>query len=436
MTTSPLAAGGATVAPGGCRERLLEAMVVVVARHGYAGATVARVVEQAGASRATFYEHFSNREDCFLAAQAAAAERALRCIGADGSTEVRLAYVLEDVLVRAAENPAATRLLLIETPGATPAARGQFDHAFHRVEAVIEASLGADPVPQLPTSALLDGVAGVIAARLLSDRAATLPQLRGDLIGWGRAYAVPSPEGRLSQDQWTALGRSLPPAEPGREPDPSLLPRGRSALDADAGAASRRRRLVVATAQAVASKGFAALTVADIVAAARVPRSAFYAQFSGKEGAFLAVQEEVLGEAMAAAAGRYVAAADWPQRVWNGLQGLLYYIAERPDLARAGIVEVQSAGMPALRRSLETSLAFTLFLEEGFRRCPRFRGKSGVVSEAIAFAIQGVMRRTILERGAGRLPEQLPLCSHIALAPFLGPDQSLEFVTERARAAC
>jgi AcrR family transcriptional regulator len=411
-------------------------MVVTVARHGYAGATVSRVVEQAGASRATFYAHFSNREDCFLAAQSAAAERALRCIGADGSAAVRLSSTLEDVLVRAAENPAATRLLLVETPGATPAARGQFDHALHRVEGVIDASFGPGPVPQLSTSALLDGVAGVIAARLLSDRAATLPRLTSDLLRWGGAYAVPARAERLSHSQWTALGHALPPAEPSHEPELTLLPRGRSALDADAGAATRRRRVVTATAQAVARKGFAALTVADIVATARVPRSAFYSQFSGKEGAFLAVQEELLREAMAAAAARYAAGAAWPQRVWNGLEGLLYYIAERPDLARAGIVEVQSAGTPALRRCLETCLAFTLFLEEGFRRRPRFQGKPGVVSEAIAFAIQGVMRRTILKHGSGRLPEQLPLCSHIALAPFLGPDRSLEFVTKRARAAC
>ena len=56
------------------RERLVEAMTVVAARHGYAEASVARVVKQAGMSRATFYDHFENRDDCFLAAFRRAAE--------------------------------------------------------------------------------------------------------------------------------------------------------------------------------------------------------------------------------------------------------------------------------------------------------------------------------------------------------------------------
>lgn len=50
------------------RERLLQAMAVAVSEHGYANAAVADVVAHAGVSRKTFYEHFANKEDCFLAA--------------------------------------------------------------------------------------------------------------------------------------------------------------------------------------------------------------------------------------------------------------------------------------------------------------------------------------------------------------------------------
>src|SRR3954452_13838898 len=50
------------------RGRMLAAMADAVARTGYAGTTVADVVAGAGVSRKTFYEHFSDREECFLAA--------------------------------------------------------------------------------------------------------------------------------------------------------------------------------------------------------------------------------------------------------------------------------------------------------------------------------------------------------------------------------
>jgi AcrR family transcriptional regulator len=50
------------------RERLTRAMIATAARYGYGRASVAKVVGQAGVSRATFYERFRNKEDCFLAA--------------------------------------------------------------------------------------------------------------------------------------------------------------------------------------------------------------------------------------------------------------------------------------------------------------------------------------------------------------------------------
>src|SRR3954463_3168983 len=50
------------------RERLLVAMADAVAEKGYAHAAVADVIERAGVSRRTFYEHYANKEECFLAA--------------------------------------------------------------------------------------------------------------------------------------------------------------------------------------------------------------------------------------------------------------------------------------------------------------------------------------------------------------------------------
>ena len=50
------------------RERMLDAVVQAVAAKGYSGATVADIVSRAGVSRKTFYEHFRDKEECFLAA--------------------------------------------------------------------------------------------------------------------------------------------------------------------------------------------------------------------------------------------------------------------------------------------------------------------------------------------------------------------------------
>ncbi len=59
------------------RTRLLEATGRAVAEKGYAAATIDDIVRGAGVSKKTFYEHFSDKLDCFLAAYEAASDELL-----------------------------------------------------------------------------------------------------------------------------------------------------------------------------------------------------------------------------------------------------------------------------------------------------------------------------------------------------------------------
>ncbi|GAB2687531.1 TetR/AcrR family transcriptional regulator [Nocardia thraciensis] len=58
---------GAAAPESGFRRRLLDGMAEAVREHGYREATVADVVRHARTSRRTFYEHFSGKQDCFIA---------------------------------------------------------------------------------------------------------------------------------------------------------------------------------------------------------------------------------------------------------------------------------------------------------------------------------------------------------------------------------
>jgi AcrR family transcriptional regulator len=57
---------GADDTARGQRARLLAAMAGVVADRGYASATVAEVVREAGVSRSTFYDLYGSKEQCFI----------------------------------------------------------------------------------------------------------------------------------------------------------------------------------------------------------------------------------------------------------------------------------------------------------------------------------------------------------------------------------
>ena len=73
------------------RTRLLEAVGRAVAERGYAAATIDDVVRRAGVSKKTFYDHFADKQDCFLAAYEAASEELLERVREAHASRGRLA---------------------------------------------------------------------------------------------------------------------------------------------------------------------------------------------------------------------------------------------------------------------------------------------------------------------------------------------------------
>src|ERR1700739_3207478 len=59
--------GALAAEPAGHRERLIAAMAASIEEKGYRDTTVADVVRLARTSRRSFYEHFEDRDACFLA---------------------------------------------------------------------------------------------------------------------------------------------------------------------------------------------------------------------------------------------------------------------------------------------------------------------------------------------------------------------------------
>ena len=108
------------------RERMLDAIVQAVAEKGYSATTVGDVVSRAGVSRKTFYEHFRDKEECFLAAYDEGVEILMDQIrsageGADSFYE-RMQARVRAYLTLLVEEPAFARAYLIEVFAAGEAA--------------------------------------------------------------------------------------------------------------------------------------------------------------------------------------------------------------------------------------------------------------------------------------------------------------------------
>ena len=427
----------------GPQERLVVGMTQAAARYGYKDASVARVVEQAGVSRATFYEHFADKEACFLAAFNRAAERieiALPRVEAEYSPALRAGQLLDDLLTNIVRDPAAARILLLEARAGGPRVRQAYERFMGTVGSTFERWLAGPGESgyrlDITGRAIMEGIGGVLVVRVFRGETARLADLRDDLLAWVYAYAVPEQQAPVAPARWRRLGAALPQgASEARAAVPRRLPRGRSAAPPEAVAGEHRERILAAVAVLARTKGYAAMTVADIVKAGAVTREAFYDLFRSKEDAFLAAQTAGLEQSISRAAAAFFRGENWPERTWAGLEALLGFVAQQPDLVYLDVIESYSVGAAAVRRSFDNLMAYTLFLEDGYRQGAVAERLPHLCSEAIGSAILGLMRWEVLEGRTEEMMELLPQAAYLVLAPFLGPAAALRLVEAKVAAA-
>ena len=108
------------------KARLFAAAAAVFARVGYAEASAEAISREAGMSKATFYEHFANKEECILALFDAAAAQVRDGVAASTETgespEVRVHQGVRAFLTVLTAFPDHARTLLVEIVGAGPRA--------------------------------------------------------------------------------------------------------------------------------------------------------------------------------------------------------------------------------------------------------------------------------------------------------------------------
>jgi AcrR family transcriptional regulator len=115
------------------RQRLLRGAAVVFAERGYAGASSELISREARMSKATFYEHFSNKEECILALFDRAAEVVLQAqadaaaAAGDGNGFERMRAGTRAFLSALADHPEYAQTLLVEIIGAGPTAAQRRD---------------------------------------------------------------------------------------------------------------------------------------------------------------------------------------------------------------------------------------------------------------------------------------------------------------------
>jgi AcrR family transcriptional regulator len=130
------------------RRRLFQAAASVFASVGYADASAEAIAREAGMSKATFYEHFANKEECILALFDRAATLVLSAMAeaardAGNDPRERLRAGIRAFLGMLAEYPAAAQTLLVEVMAAGERGAERRDRVMAAFAAVIDAENAA-----------------------------------------------------------------------------------------------------------------------------------------------------------------------------------------------------------------------------------------------------------------------------------------------------
>jgi AcrR family transcriptional regulator len=174
------------------RERLLEAVLEVSGELGYEQIAVKHVIERAEASRGTFYNHFSDKEDCFAQAYVEASDwlyRRLRGIAQrQPSWRDGLRVGLAELLEFCANRPETAKALFIEAHAAGGEALAQHDRLMERLARGIDSAREAGGVsdgngvsqgspPAVTSSFMVGAIEALITAKLANGEAAKVPEL-------------------------------------------------------------------------------------------------------------------------------------------------------------------------------------------------------------------------------------------------------------------
>lgn len=215
------------------RERIVEAMALVVYERGFADASVGAICTRAKVSRRTFYLSFQGRRDCFLAllenghrqasvliAQAFA--RARQEEDRDAATLAGLRGALAELLCFFDEHPELTRAWLVESLAAGAWALERRErHVAALVEQIAEhCGVAVESGPgRLTALGAMASVFGLIQRQLVIDGSAPLIVLLGPLIGAVTAPYLDAPAVVVQVECAEALARELlatrsaPPAQ-------------------------------------------------------------------------------------------------------------------------------------------------------------------------------------------------------------------------------
>jgi AcrR family transcriptional regulator len=417
--------------------RLIEAMVTLAGKHGYAATTVAGIIKRAEVSRKTFYEHFKAREDLLLAAfdaTSSATFEDVRAAARRTGGPTRQFEALMRRLVRVArESPGTIALCTIEIAAVDPAGLERRERLMGAYGALIDECLSAgEERPALPATlarVLAGSIHRTIDAQLRMGHRGEPAAVSIQLARWTRSYhpvppALTSAEAPCRPWPWIGGDGLLGGRAPGTlalSPDgyePPREVRSRGFVHH-----SNRERILDAVAQLTAAHGYTELTALSIAERADISERAFLAHFKNKDDAFSATVEvgHMKGQAIVERARAH--APNWRTGVRNAVGALLEFLASEPHFTRLAFVDAPLAGPAMALRLHEHAGAYARLLLDG---APQRKRPPAITPEATMHGLFELAFHQAAQHKTAELTSLTREATYLALAPYVGVSEAAE----------
>jgi AcrR family transcriptional regulator len=181
------------------RRRILDGLAAALAYHGYEDTKITDIIELAGVSRPTFYEHFASKEECFAVAYHDGVEQLFgviaEAIQGERGWVAGVSTGLRAGLGFLADNPPLAHLILVESLAAARPARLEHELTLGRLAETLRPPLGdigRDEALSEETARLLaGGIASHLSGRVLAGEAEQLADSHELLLRYLLAPSLP-----------------------------------------------------------------------------------------------------------------------------------------------------------------------------------------------------------------------------------------------------
>lgn len=170
------------------KQRLYKALATVMPGKGYSNTTVEDLISAAGVSRATFYQHFTSKLDCFMSAYARMQQHlgaVIQTAPVAGPPMQRFAVMLERYLHFMAMDPSTARLFLVEVYAAGPEAMRRRAELQRYFVDGIAAIFGVDsPQDRFACQMLVAAISSQVTNALVDDDPDAVTALAQPILGF------------------------------------------------------------------------------------------------------------------------------------------------------------------------------------------------------------------------------------------------------------